>query len=227
LLSIDESSGSLSLQTLCSPNWRAGLAFLNALEFGCVESELTFRCLRLIAPSTTTLTGISIHRIGRPDDHAADIARIHNDAYGSDVAFRRYSPAEMVQILKGGEVWVADVRGHVVGFCHLECVPECVWLESIAIDPNYQGHGLGRVLAYQALMAAGIYPARPAELNVSSVNRAAINVYGLLGFALNRERRRYTAPHSQVALLLAQRRRTTNRRGPLRGRPRITDIGEE
>jgi ribosomal protein S18 acetylase RimI-like enzyme len=210
LLAIDESSDNLLLQSLCSPSWPSGLAFLKALGFAHIESELTLRCLRLIAPTVTTPTVLSIYQIAKPEDQAADVARIHNDAYRSDVAFRHYSPEEMVHVLKDGDVWLAAVGGHTVGFCHLECEPEIVWLESIAIDPTYQRRGLGRLLAYQALKAADICPARPAELNVSSVNRAAIQLYGLLGFEPNRERCRYAASHGQVAALLAHRHRTAN-----------------
>jgi ribosomal protein S18 acetylase RimI-like enzyme len=151
--------------------------------------------------------GTSIYRIAKPEHQAADAVRIHNDAYPSDLAFQSYSSLEMVQVLKNGEVWMAAIGGHMVGFCHLECEPEIVRLENIVIDPTFQGRGLGRILAYQSLKAADVCLTRPAELNVSSVNRAASKVYGLLGFDPKHERRRYIATHTHLAALLARRRR--------------------
>jgi mycothiol synthase len=205
LLAIDAPGDNLSLQSLCSPSWRAGSAFLDALGFAPIESELTLRCSSLMAPSTTPSTGTSIDRMANPEREAADLARIHNAAYRSDAAFRPYSAEEMMRALESSDVWVATDLGHVVGFCQLEPEPDTVWLESIAIDPTRQGRGLGSLLAHRALQAAGIGPQRPAELNVSSVNAAATKVYGRLGFELARKRCRYAAPHGQVARSLARR----------------------
>jgi len=97
----------------------------------------------------------------------------------------------MLRVLENSDVWIAADSGHVVGFCLLEPDPGMVWLESLAIDPAHQGRGLGQVLAHRALEAADIRPERPAALEVSSVNQAAIKVYQRLGFELRRERRRY------------------------------------
>jgi ribosomal protein S18 acetylase RimI-like enzyme len=205
LLAIDAPGDGLSLQSLCPPGWRAGSAFLLALGFARLESEMTLRCSHLIAPPTAVSTGTSIHRIAEPARYAADVARIHNAAYRSDAAFRRYSSDEMSRALARNELWIAAHGEHAVGFCQLEPEPDLVWLESIAIDPTHQGRGLGSLLAHRALQAAGIAPPRPAELNVSSVNPAAIKVYGRLGFEVARERFRYAAPHGQVARSLARR----------------------
>jgi ribosomal protein S18 acetylase RimI-like enzyme len=206
LVAIDAPGDGPSLQSLCSPSWHAGLAFLHALGFAHIESEITFRCSRLMAPSTTTPPGTSVYRVEKPEREAADLARIHNAAYRSDVAFRHYSPEEMMRALESGDVWVAADGGHLVGFCQLEHESEMVWLESIAIDPTHQGRGLGSRLAHRALQAADVAPSRPAELNVSSVNRVAIKVYSRLGFEPRRERRRYAAPHDQLVAWLALRR---------------------
>ncbi len=205
LLAIDAPGDGLSLQSLCPPRWRAGSAFLLALGFARLESEMTLRCSHLIAPPTAVSTGTSIHRIAEPARYAADVARIHNAAYRSDAAFRRYSSDEMSRALARDELWIAAHGEHAVGFCQLEPDPDLVWLESIAIDPTHQGRGLGSLLAHRALQAADIAPSRPAELNVSSVNRAAIKVYGRLGFESPASGAATLRHMTRVALLMLRR----------------------
>ena len=206
LLSIDEPSDNLSLQSLSSCDWHAGIAFLKALGFAHIQSEISLLCSRLKAPSASSPVGITIDRVAEPARYAADVARIHNAAYRFDVAFRHYSPLEMLRVLENGDVWIAVDSGHVVGFCLLDPDPGMVWLDSIAIDPTHQGRGLGQALAHRALEAADIRPERPAALEVSSVNQTAIKVYQRLGFELRRERRRYSARHGQLAAFIGRHR---------------------
>jgi len=71
LLSIDEPSDNLSLQSLCSCDWRAGIAFLNALGFAHIESEISLLCSRLEAASAKSPIGTTIDRIAEPARYAA------------------------------------------------------------------------------------------------------------------------------------------------------------
>jgi ribosomal protein S18 acetylase RimI-like enzyme len=86
----------------------------------------------------------------------------------------------------------------VLGFCHIELDPQSVWIESLAIDPAYQKQGLGAALAYRALKAHGVGEGRPAGLNVSSKNGAALEVYRRLGFLPQREKCRFGANRSDL-----------------------------
>jgi ribosomal protein S18 acetylase RimI-like enzyme len=111
----------------------------------------------------------------------------------------------MARTIETGVLWTVSESGRVLAFCHLEPEPELVWLDSIAVDPDCQARGLGKALAYRALEAEGPSPHRPAQLNVSSKNLAALAVYRGLGFAPNSEKRRFAATHADLAAALARR----------------------
>jgi len=49
--------------------------------------------------------------VAEPARYAAEVARIHNAAFRSDVAFRHYSPEDMLCVLKDGELWLATDGG--------------------------------------------------------------------------------------------------------------------
>lgn len=207
LLALDISSEKLSLQSLASRDWSAGLAFLNSLGFSHIESEISQRCLFLKAPRSICLAGLSLERVANPPAYAHDIARIHNAAFASDVAFRPYTAAEMAPLLSENVLWVARNDSRIVGFCRLESEPDLTWLEVLAIDPEHQGQGLGAALAYCALRATGVGQDRPAGLNVSSANLAALSVYKRLGFEPSGEMCRFGAYHHDLKVLMEQRRR--------------------
>ncbi|WNJ92471.1 GNAT family N-acetyltransferase [Bosea sp. 685] len=206
LLTLDQSNDALSLQTLAARDWPAGLAFLGALGFGHIESEISMRCSTLTAPPAAQAEGFSLVRVAAPADHAVDIARIHNAAFASDAAFRHTTPAEMARLIEHDAVWIATDTSGAVGFCRLELENDLIWLESIAVDPACQNRGLGSALAFRALSAAGLERDRPAGLNVSSSNPAALSVYERLGFVTVREMYRFSARHSDVGDAMALRR---------------------
>ncbi|MFK0165870.1 GNAT family N-acetyltransferase [Rhizobium sp. NPDC090279] len=201
LLALNAPDSAVSFQTLAASDWPDGLAFLERLGFLHIESEITMRCSSLSAQAPALSDGIVVERSATPLYLATDVARLHNAAFASDVAFRSYSVAEMEQILaeKGQVLWVVRDRYRILGYCRMECEPGLIWLEQIAIDPNHQSRGLGMALAYGALQAAGVDRGRPAGLNVSSVNGTARSMYQKLGFAIRREVRRYSL--SQLDLI--------------------------
>ena len=85
----------------------AELAFLAKFGFAHIESEIGMRCSRLgVRPAAKPLP-VSLERVADPARRAADVAQIHNAAYRSDADFRRFTAEEMVDYLKGGELWIA------------------------------------------------------------------------------------------------------------------------
>ena len=46
----------------------------------------------------------------------------------------------------GAGVWVAEVGGHVAGFLALVDEPAVTLLENVAVHPDWQGRGIGRLL---------------------------------------------------------------------------------
>jgi mycothiol synthase len=206
LLAIENSAENLSLQTLVSSRWDSGIAFMSALGFTHLESEITMRCECLVQPPTrASREGVAFEKASDNGRYADDVARIHNAAYASDVSFRRFSPEEMKRTLDGDDLWIALEGKNVIGFCHLQPEADIVWLESIAIEPTSHNRGLGSELIYRALLSNNARPDHPGLLNVSSKNASAIAVYRRLGFVPRHETLRFSASRGLVLTSLARR----------------------
>jgi len=205
LMKIEHPSVILGLQSLASTEWTSGLEFLNALDFRHVESEIGMRCTELVPHHSNPTCPVSIVRVTDAPSYARHFASIHNAAYRDDAAFQPFTTEAMSQVVEGGELWIACASSRVVAFCHLELEPHLVWLESLAVLPDYQGKGLGTALAVLALQAVSAGADRPAALNVSSKNPRAMALYSRIGFIPRREMRRFSASRSDVLGALAQR----------------------
>ena len=195
LLTLDAPAADLSFQAVAASKWMDGIAFLEAFGFSHIESEISMSCSSLRTSAESSLTGVSIERVETPALYADVVARIHNAAFATDVAFRAYQASEMADLLAEDEqeLWIIRDVSRVVGYCRFESEPKQIWLEEIAIDPSDQGKGLGTALVYHALQTIGIDRGRSAGLSVSSVNRAALAMYQQLGFVAGNEKRRYSA----------------------------------
>ncbi|MEN3346965.1 MAG: mycothiol synthase [Bradyrhizobium sp.] len=205
VLAID-GDADLTVQTLVSRDWPAGMAFVAALGFVHVESEIGMKCVEPLQPARTLAAARA--SIGRVDDVttcAAEVARIHNAAYASDAAFRLYSPEEMAQVLTETEVWIASEDGQVSGFCLTEPEQNSMWIESVAVDPARQGRGLGQLLVYHVLTAHDVSVEHPCWLNVSSRNAAALKIYRRLGFRPQYETCRFSATRGELIASRARR----------------------
>jgi ribosomal protein S18 acetylase RimI-like enzyme len=146
-----------------------------------------------------------LERVPQPASLAADVARIHNAAYRQDVAFRIFTREEMAAELSGEQLFAVRDREQIIAFCQISLEPAVVWIESLAVDPAYQGRGIGKALAAQALQYFGGGGDRLAGLNVSSTNSSAKAVYSRLGFTLRRELRRFKAARGEIIAALEQR----------------------
>lgn len=204
LLTLDETDASLHFQSLAAADWSDGIAFLEKLGFSHIESELRMRCVSLSAIASLPPARFSIERALKPAALAHDVTLIHNSAFEADIAFRRYTVSEMAKILAedGQCLWIARSGSDIVGYCLLEIEPHLVWVQQLAIRPDAQRQGLGMGLAHQALLAQNVSQSRPAELNASSVNEGAVELYGKLGFAKTREIRRYGISQKQLEAAL-------------------------
>ncbi len=205
LLKIDQPDDELSFQFLASNTWLAALEFLKAFGFTPIESEIGMMCTQLKSLSVDMSSAARADRVFNPSGYAADVALIHNAAYRDDVAFRAFTTEEMASFLEGSELWAVRDGSRVVGFCHLEHEPKLVWLESLAVVPDYQGGRLATLLAQRALKEAGVDAGRPAYLNVSSQNTRAISIYERLGFVQRRERLRFSARQNSLMTGVASR----------------------
>ncbi len=202
VLGIDGADDDIAVQTLVSRDWQAGIGFVSALGFAHIESEISMKCVEPLEPAHSLAAArATIEQVGDATSHAAQVARIHNLAFASDAASRRYSPEEMMQVLNGGEVWIVSEDEQVSGFCLAEPERNSTWIESVAVDPARQGRGLGQALVYRVLTAHDVSPERPCWLNVSSRNAVALKIYRRLGFRPQHETCRFTATRRELLAL--------------------------
>lgn len=83
----------------------------------------------------------------------------------------------------GGEVWVAEDGGHILGCAAWKSLSAGVLeLQRLYVDPAAQGRGLGRRLAEHAIATAGKNGAIAIELWTDTRFDAAHRLYERLGF---------------------------------------------
>ena len=129
----------------------------------------------------------------RPFD-AVDLAlaeRIHSDAFGS-AAWDRKALAEILAMPHaGGLVAVDPSSAAPLGFLlHLMVVPEAELL-TVAVPHAARRRGVGRALVEAFLALATASGATRALLEAAEDNRAALALYGRLGFKLSGRRKDY------------------------------------
>ena len=79
----------------------------------------------------------------------------------------------------------------LVGYAGLAAHPEVAEVQTIGVDPRYQGAGIGRRLMTALIDAAGD---REILLEVRTDNVPALALYRSLGFRISGTRRRYYQP---------------------------------
>ncbi len=192
-------AGDVVLQALCPEAWQGGTAFLEQLGFTRVEDELEMECRALAEPPRAGAADWTIRRARDRAAVAADVARIHNEAYEGTISYVRYTGDEMARVLEDAELFVAERDGRVIGFAHLELGNDDVWLESVAVERVWQARGVGAALAHAALSAELGATRAIARLNVSDRNARARHVYESLGFRVVHSSARYRAARAGVA----------------------------
>lgn len=200
LVDLDTDHADITLQGQTREGWTAGEGFLTARGFQYLESDFTMICRELLPLAADAQDGISFSRATNPVIRSSDVARIHNAAFASDVAFHPLTAGEMAEDLRneGDDLWLARDGNDVVGFCRIEMDDAGPWLESIAIDPAFQARRIGPRLAHRALASYGVSAERRAGLSVSSNNPNARRVYTRLGFVDRGEKRRYGCSASML-----------------------------
>lgn len=108
-----------------------------------------------------------------------------------------FAPAEARQVL------VAEVPPHgVVGFAVVQFALDESELQALAVAPTRRRQGLGAALTDAAFACARRRRARVMFLEVRISNRAALALYGRLGFAIYGRRARYYRDPEEDAVLM-------------------------
>jgi mycothiol synthase len=197
------------LQCLCPQRWEAMADFLAANGFAVLEHEVDMVCLNAGEERAVPIRRDATVRVLTDRAASADaLAAVHNRAYAGTPSFVRLAAAELAALF--GEralVLVAELKGAIVGFCHVEQGDTESWIESVAVDPSRQGHGIGKALVAAALAAAAKGAGPRVRLSVSDRNAAAYVLYRRLGFDVIAKSPRFRASRDAVLAALAARGR--------------------
>jgi mycothiol synthase len=197
------------LQCPCPERWEAMAAFLAANGFAVLEHELDMVCETAGEQRNVPIQRDAVVRVLEHRTEPADaLVALHNRAYSGTPSFVRLGGAELAALF--GEralVLVAEMKGAVVGFCHIEIGDGESWIESIAVEPSRQGRGVGTALLAAALEEAATRAGPRVRLSVSDRNAAAYVVYRRLGFTVAGQSTRYRADREAVLGALGARGR--------------------
>ncbi len=87
--------------------------------------------------------------------------------------------------------WLLEMERQVIGYGVMSVVIDESHILNLCIHPGWQGRGLGRKLLQRLLKVARQHGAETAFLEVRESNRAALSLYGSLGFVEVGRRRDY------------------------------------
>lgn len=106
-------------------------------------------------------------------------------AYEYEITRNRLANYQALTILQG------DRPAQLIGYAGYWILADEAHVSTIAVDPEWQGRGLGELLLLNMLERAFSQRARIATLEVRRTNSAAQGLYEKYGFNLVGERKRY------------------------------------
>jgi ribosomal protein S18 acetylase RimI-like enzyme len=183
--------------------------FLAASGFAVLEHELDMVCADAGEQRSVPIRRDATVRVLENRAASAEaLAAVHNRAYAGTPSFLRLGGAELSALFGGRAlVLVAEIKGAIVGFCHVEQGDGESWIESVAVDPSRQSRGIGTALVAAALDVAAQEAGPRVRLSVSDRNAAAYVLYRRLGFAVTGKSPRLRADRGTVLTTLAARAR--------------------
>ncbi len=95
-----------------------------------------------------------------------------------------------------------ETQEAIIGFGGFWAILEEAHITVLAIHPEYQGHGLGKLLLYNLLDKATVLGLERATLEVRSSNEVALSLYQKFGFKMAGRRKGYYQGTGEDALIL-------------------------
>ncbi|HTR87049.1 MAG TPA: GNAT family N-acetyltransferase [Reyranella sp.] len=95
--------------------------------------------------------------------------------------------ADQEAAIRDHRVDLAIVDGHVAGSIETIRWPGYLWIENVAVDPAFQGRGIGRALLAHAEKLAAELGVRTLRLLTNQKFAANIDLYLRLGYRVDRE----------------------------------------
>jgi len=119
-------------------------------------------------------------------EDVAQIARLVNVAYAKYLDRIEKPPAPMLAnyaaLIAHSEVYVLESGAEIAGLLVIEARDQTLFIENVAIDPTFQGQGLGRRLMTFAEERAHEYGLRELRLYTNEVMVENLAFYRRLGF---------------------------------------------
>lgn len=97
----------------------------------------------------------------------------------------------------------SETEGRIVGFIVARQLADEIHINNVAVEPDFRGRGIGRLLMKTALAWGREKHARQAVLEVRAGNGRAHQLYRACGFEVIGRRRRYYKSPAEDALLMA------------------------
>jgi ribosomal protein S18 acetylase RimI-like enzyme len=112
---------------------------------------------------------------------AAICSSAYGDEYASSLAFINTSMDAV-----GRRGYVGLLHGRIVGMCFVGFHSDVLSLNTVAVDPAFQGMGLGKALISQVIELVSS-PRLSLVLDVDSTNSKAFGLYRALGFSVEKD----------------------------------------
>jgi GNAT superfamily N-acetyltransferase len=137
---------------------------------------------------STSVPSIEI-RPAAPED-AARIRGLTRDAYAKWVALIGREPlpmqADYDKAVREHAIDLLIVDGALAGLIETMVKPDHLWIENVAVAPDRQGRGYGRLLLASAETRAVEAGRNEVRLQTNAVFAANLELYARLGYAIDR-----------------------------------------
>lgn len=123
-------------------------------------------------------------RIAKLSDAAA-IATLVNRAYAIEASFvdgDRTNPDDIAQMMDAGMFVVLDAEGALAAAVYIEAEEDRAYLGMLSVDPELQGHGLGRRLVRVAEAIGEAMGAPAMDLKIINLREELARWYKSLGY---------------------------------------------
>jgi ribosomal-protein-alanine N-acetyltransferase len=114
-------------------------------------------------------------------DDAERVAKLDRKCFNKDDAWDR-EWFRIATTIPSYEFMVAELDGKLIGCAGYELDDYCAEVQSLAIDPDYRGKGIGTLLFMKMIIAAVDRGAEIFLLEVRPSNTAAVKLYKSFGF---------------------------------------------
>ena len=143
-----------------------------------------------LVKTASTLTNLSEPEYLQEDEGKQVVTVAHKCALQSR-GFEGVALDWALETMVEGKVFVSRKDNKIIGFCGVSIYNKgtTLWIKVMAVDPAYQGQGIGKLLLSQAIMYGVQQGASKGFLATDMLNDNAIGLYNNLGFVAKESER--------------------------------------